>query len=209
MQVLGLDLGTTTFKAIVYGEGGEVRAQAAVSPVVRTERLAGTPIDFWPAADLWTSICAVTREVVGQLEDRHIDGVSIGELGLIGLPVDDNGEPLYDVVMWMNPPDPMAGIASPIDEKAMFASTGNRLNPIYPPIWISWLRAKDPSYPRDQRKWLNVGDYFAFRMTGVMAVDYSMASQNLVLDQWTLRYRTDLLEAMGLPPDLRRTAQRR
>jgi xylulokinase len=203
VQLLGLDLGTTTFKAIVYGEGGDVRAQAAVSPVTRTRRVAGTPIDFWPAAELWTSICAVTREAAGQLEDSRIDCLSIGQLGLVGLPVGKDGEPLYDAVAWMNPADPMAGFdPSLIDEKAMFASTGNRLNPIYPPIWISWLRTKDPSYPQRQQKWLCVGDYLAYRMTGVMAMDYSMASQNLVLDQRSLSYRTDLLEALRLPVDL-------
>ena len=107
------------------------------------------------------------------------------------------------MVAWMNPPDPFAGISPErIDEVAMFASTGNRLNPIYPPLWISWLRHNDGTYPDTFWKWLNIGEYLSHRMTGEVAIDYSMASQTLVLDQQRLEYRVDLLEEMGLPTDL-------
>jgi xylulokinase len=140
---------------------------------------------------------------VSQLEDQRVQGLAIVELGLVGLPLDPAGKPLYPPVAWMNPPDPAAGIAvDRIDERAMFASTGNRLNPIYPPVWISWLRLRDESYPRQPWKWLNIGDYIAYKMTGEFAVDFSMASQTLLLDQQTLSYRTDLLTTLGLPPEL-------
>jgi sugar (pentulose or hexulose) kinase len=210
VQLLGLDLGTTTFKAVVYSELGEVRASAATRPVSASALVAGTTVDLWPAEDLWSSICRMVREAVGQLADPMIDGLAIAELGLIGLPVDAGGKALYPPVAWMNPPDPLAGIGrGQIDEVAMFASTGNRLTPIYPPLWISWLRRHDDAYPSKFWKWLNIGEYLSHRMTGEVAIDFSMASQTLLLDQRSLEYRTDLLETMGLPADLPFAAQRR
>jgi xylulokinase len=47
-------------------------------------------------------------------------------------------------------------------------------------------------------RWLNVGDYLAYRLGGEMALDYSMASQTTVLDQRSLTLRPDLLHAFGL-----------
>jgi xylulokinase len=202
MQLLGLDLGTTTFKAVVYSEDGSVKASAAAPPATRRTVVAGVPVDLWPAEELWSCVCGIVRDAVGQLENAAVDGLAIVELGLVGLPVGRNGEVLYPPVAWMNPPDPFSTMRSDlIDEKAMFASTGNRLNPIYPPVWISWLQGHDDRYPRAPWKWLNIGEYVSFRMTGELATDYSMASQTLVLDQTSLEYRNDLLEAMGLGRD--------
>jgi xylulokinase len=199
MQLLGLDLGTTTLKAVVYGEDGTVRAAAAAPPPTRGTTVAGVPVELWPAEELWSCVCGVVRDAVGQLDDPAVDGLAIVELGLIGLPVGRHGEALYPPVAWMNPPDPFSMMRRElIDETAMFASTGNRLNPIYPPVWISWLRGHDDRYPRSPWKWLNVGEYLSCRMTGEIAIDYSMASQTLLLDQGSLKYREDLLEAMGL-----------
>ena len=181
VQLLGIDLGTTTFKAVVYSEFGAVKAAAATPPVTTSATVAGSALDLWPAEALWSSICGIVREAVGQLEDTRIDGLAIAELGLVGLPVGAGGEALYPPVAWMNPPDPFADFERElIDEVAMFASTGNRLNPIYPPIWISWLRRHDDSYPASFWKWLNVGEYLSYRMTGEVAIDYSMASQTLL-----------------------------
>jgi len=203
VQLLGIDLGTTTFKAVVFSERGNVKAAASAAPPTRTTIVAGTPVDLWPAEELWSCICAIVREAVSQLEDPRLDGLAIVELGLIGLPVGPSGEALYPLVSWMNPPDPFSAInRDVIDEISMFASTGNRLNPIYPPVWISWLRAHDDAYPASPWKWLNIGEYLAFRMTGEVAIDFSMASQTLLLDQRSLEYRADLLAAMGLPADL-------
>jgi xylulokinase len=202
MQLLGIDLGTTTLKAVVYSERGAVLGAAAVPPPSGRRMVAGTQLDLWPAEELWTRVCQVARGAVSQLADHRVDALAIAELGLVGLPVDGVGTPLYPPVAWMNPPDPFSGLAGDIDERAMFASTGNRLNPIYPPIWISWLRRHDEDFPPDPWKWLNVGEFLSHRMTGELAIDFSMASQTLLLDQKTLRYRTDLLEAMGLPPGI-------
>lgn len=203
MQLLGIDLGTTTLKAVVYAGDGTVKAAAAAPPPARSTAVAGVPVDLWPAEELWSCVCGIVRDAVGQLEDPAVDGLAIVELGLVGLPVGRAGEALYPPVAWMNPPDPFSGMRrEAVDERAMFASTGNRLNPIYPPVWISWLASHDDRYPRAPWKWLNVGEYLSCRMTGEVAIDYSMASQTLLLDQGSLKYRKDLLEALGLDSEL-------
>src|ERR1039458_5333874 len=49
-----------------------------------------------------------------------------------------------------------------------------RLSTIYPPAWITWMAEHEPSYARGMTRWLNVGDYIAYRLCGEMALDYSM-----------------------------------
>ena len=56
----------------------------------------------------------------------------------------------------------------------------------------------EPSYSCGMTRWLNVGDYVAYRLCGEMALDYSMASQTTIFDQKSLTLRADLLRSMGL-----------
>jgi xylulokinase len=60
----------------------------------------------------------------------------------------------------------------------------------------------EPSYCRGMSRWLNVGDYVAFRLCGEMALDYSMASQTTMFDQRSMRLRPDLLGSIGLDETL-------
>ena len=48
------------------------------------------------------------------------------------------------------------------------------------------------------RRWVFVGDWLAYPLSGELATDYSITSQTLVLDQRELRLRDDLLDAFGL-----------
>jgi xylulokinase len=57
-------------------------------------------------------------------------------------------------------------------------------------------------------RWLNVGDYVAYRLCGEMALDYSMASQTTMFEQKSLTMRPDLIRAMGLQETLFPTPKR-
>ena len=84
----------------------------------------------------------------------------------------------------------------------LFAIAGNRLNSIYPPAWIGWLSEREPRFAEGMVRWVFVGDWLAYRLSGVLATDYSITSQTLTLDQRELGLREDLLDAFGLSRDL-------
>lgn len=130
--------------------------------------------------------------------------MAIAQLGLIGAPLDDTNEPVYPFVTWL---DPAAGTStilarSGLQDTALFATCGNRLNSIYPPAWIGWMAEHEPRFAEGMRRWVFVGDWLAYLLCGELATDYSITSQTLVLDQHELVLRDDLLEAFSLPPDL-------
>jgi xylulokinase len=199
--LLGIDLGTTTLKAVAFDDRGTRLAAAAVEPPSREITIDGCAATVWPAEELWDRICELLRRVMASLS-VPVAGLAIVELGLAGVPILRDGSAGYPAVAWMSPSDPLDGMTRDLDSEASFHSTGNRVNPIYPPSWISWLRRHDPDYPREFRAWLYTGDYIAYRLSGEIGVDFSMASQTTVLDQHTLSYRDDLLDAYGLTSEI-------
>lgn len=198
--LLGIDFGTTTLKAVIFDERGRRLGAAAVQPPSEHITIDGCAVEVWPAEALWDRACELLRRVTAE-SSVAIDALAIVELGLIGVPVMPDGSAGYPAVAWMNPADPFSGMSHGLDNDAVFAVTGNRVNPIYPPSWISWLRHHDPDYPKDISAWLYTGDYVAYRLSGEMAVGTSMASQTTVFDQYEVAYRADLLDAYGLTPE--------
>jgi xylulokinase len=203
-RLLGLDLGTTSFKAVIYDEHGTTLSSSRISPPDEQILVDGFRVTVWRSEKLWEAVCGLVRRAVDALPDRALDAVAIAELGLVGYPVDDSGNALYAGVTWIDPaaPTSRAFSASGLDDGTLFSTTGNHLSPIYPPAWITWMAEHEPSYSRGMTRWLNVGDYVAYRLCGEMALDYSMASQTTMFDHRSLTLRADLLRSMGLDESL-------
>lgn len=203
-RLLGIDLGTTSFKAVVYDLHGTVLASSQVAPPDEQVTVNGFRVTVWRPEKFWDAMCVLIREAVRQLPDAALDALAIAELGLVGYPLDSSGNPLYAGVTWIDPSAPPSSAFRDcgLEDAALFSMTGNHLSPIYPPAWITWMSEFEPSYARGMVRWLNVGDYVAYRLCGEMALDYSMASQTTVFDQRSLSYRPDLLRAFGLDDDI-------
>ena len=199
-RLLGIDLGTTSFKAVVFDEHGTALASSRVSPPDEQILVDGFRVSVWAPEKLWGTICELIRRAVDGLPDRKLDALAIAELGLVGYPVDSAGNALYAGVTWIDPAaqPSRAFNCCGLDNAALFSITGNHLSTIYPPAWITWMAEHEPSYARGMTRWLNVGDYIAYRLCGEMALDYSMGSQTTLFDQKELKLRPGLLRAMGL-----------
>ena len=190
-RLLGIDLGTTSFKAVVFDEHGTALASSRVSPPDEQILVDGFRVSVWAPEKLWGTICELIRRAVDGLPDRKLDALAIAELGLVGYPVDSAGNALYAGVTWIDPAaqPSRAFNCCGLDNAALFSITGNHLSTIYPPAWITWMAEHEPSYARGMTRWLNVGDYIAYRLCGEMALDYSMGSQTTLFDQKELKLR--------------------
>jgi xylulokinase len=199
-RLLGIDLGTTSFKAVVYDGHGTSLANSQIPTPDEQVTANGFRVTVWRADKLWDVMCSLIREAVRQLPDPRIDALAIAELGLVGYPMDGSGNPLYAGVTWIDPSAPTSSAFRDcaLDDAVLFSRTGNHLSPIYPPAWITWMSEFEPGYARGMTRWLNVGDYVAYKLCGEMALDFSMASQTTVFEQSSLSYRPELLRAFKL-----------
>jgi xylulokinase len=202
-RLLALDLGTTSFKAVVYDEDGRKLNVQHADPPDRRIELDGVPVDMWEAEELWLTVADLCKRAVEPFAGA-VDALAIAQLGLIGVPLNTAGEPLFPLVTWLEPAAGTAKILarSGLTDTDLFAIAGNRLNSIYPPAWIGWMSEHEPRFADGMHRWVFVGDWLAYRLSGVLTTDYSITSQTLTLDQRELRLREDLLDAFALPHEL-------
>ncbi|MEZ4863353.1 MAG: FGGY family carbohydrate kinase [Caldilineaceae bacterium] len=199
--LLGIDIGTTNLKAIVFDTTGQSVAQAAV----RTPTYYPQPgWAYYDAEEIWQATSTALRAVTSQIDARQIVGLAVASYGETGVPLDGTGNPTYHAIAWFdNRTAPQAAwLQAHLGLDAIFAATGCALQPIFTLCKLRWLFEHAPETMARTQRWLNMADYIAYRLCGVAATDFSLASRMLTLDLQQQCWATDLLQAVAIPPAL-------
>jgi len=156
--------------------------------------------------DWWASVVASTRAL---LDGSDIDRQNIAAIGISGhslgvVPLDAQGRLLRgQVPIWSDsrPDTQMAEFFAKVPESQWYMTTGNGFPPaLYTVFKIMWLRDNEPELFAQIHKVIGTKDYINFRMTGVMATDYSYASGSGVYDLERWKYSEHLIAASALAP---------
>ena len=191
----GLDLGTTSIKAILYdSEKGEILSSAQRPTPVQS------PQPGWSEHDpeaLWETVCAVLREAVN---GRPVRGLAIGSMAEAGIALDRDGLPLDPIIAWFDRrSEPQARwIEEQISVPDLYRLTGQRVSPSFGITKLLWLRHNRPQVFAHLHTWLPLSSYILYRLTGERVADYSIASRSLLLDQNRFDWSSQLLDLAGL-----------
>jgi xylulokinase len=199
--LLGIDVGTTNCKALVFDAAGVQRAAASAPTPVSQPRPGWAEYD--PEA-LWQTVVAVVRQALGQVDPVRVLGVAVASMAEAGLLVGAAGQPLHPVIAWYDSrsdPQYRRWLAE-FGEERFRPVAGNRPNPVFGVFKLQWLRDHAPEAYTAAARWLHVADYIAFRLCGVQATDYSLATRTMLFDLPRLRWSPELIEAAGLRADL-------
>ena len=208
--VLGIDLGSTSLKAVVYDLDGNVISKGSHP----TESVTPDPEKpnwqvFLPE-HIWGGIAAAIRQAASQVKagDR-IRAAAVTGLGADSVPLDERGEPVYPFINWLDTRTTAqyewwlqhAGL-----EKT-FQITGWQ-----PFVWSTvfrfmWLQEKEPELARRVSRWLIVEDFVNYQLTGKFSTDYTDASPTLLFDQRSLSWSDELLGLAGIKKELLPTPQ--
>lgn len=196
--LLGLDIGSTTIKAVAL--------EPSSSRILRTAaRLTPTdqPKPGWYQHDperLWQAAADCLREVS---TGEPAAGLAISSMAEAGLPLDADMRPLYPIVAWYDTRcEPQAkSWEAAFTPAALHAITGQRINTSFTAFKWLWFRENEPQLAARTAHWLSVPDYLLWRLTGEQATDLSLASRTLLFDQRSRQWSCTMLEKAGLKPE--------
>src|SRR5215208_1935622 len=200
--LIGADVGTTNIKVVAFDRSG--RAVEGASSPTPTRYPSPGRADHDPGW-LWTSFAATLHRVTEKLDDPgRVASIAVASVGEAAVGLDFRGDPTGDIIAWFD------GRARPqaerlgrvVGQDRLFALTGLSLQPIFGLCKLLWLKENEPDAYSRTTTWLNMADYMAFRLCGVAATDYSLASRTLALDLHGLRWAGELLEEVGVSSDL-------
>lgn len=188
---LGLDLGTSSAKAVVTDEGAVIAEASEPLTVSRPgPRMSEQAPDDW-----WHAV----QRVMAKLSDH---GPAVDAIGLSGqmhgaVLLDARGRVLRDAILW-NDGRSDAECAVLEERVDVAALTGNRAMPGFTAPKLLWLRAHEPEIFARTRTVLLPKDYLRHRMTGELASEKSDASGTLWLDVGARDWSDEMLAATEL-----------
>ena len=199
--LVGIDLGSTTLKAVIYDTLGNVVASGC-RPTERFHPDPGHPEwTVWQPEQIWGGGAAALKEAVSAVDDpRKIKAVAVTGMGMDGLPVDEAGNWLYPLISWHCPrtgPQFDWWIEN-IGAEKTFATGGNTLWRFSTALRLLWMKEHEPEIFKRTDKWLLIEDFVNFMLCGVRATDFTMASCTLLFDQQKLDWSDDMLRQSGL-----------
>lgn len=183
MIIMGIDVGTTNIKAgLFHPNGTSIKLASRSTPTRQTEE----GYYYYDPTELWDTVSAVIREASRGITGEEIASIGIASMAEAGLLVDEQtGVPRSHLIPWFDTRtmDQIEQIKQAGEPLERFTATGLRANFKQGLSKILWLRDRGGA-DLTNVKWLSMGDYIAYQLTGRMATDYSLAAR-------TFAYRID------------------
>ncbi|HZH98148.1 MAG TPA: xylulokinase [Fimbriimonadaceae bacterium] len=193
-RLLGIDVGTTSAKAILIDESGRVLASASA------EYPLSTPQPLWSEQDpehWWIGV----QNCLQQLPSGPFDAIGLtGQMhGAVFL--DGDGEVIRPAILWN---DQRTAAECALVEQALGDELLEiTLNPMltgFQAPKILWLRAHEPEAYRRIRSVLLPKDYIRFRLTGELASDVADASGTGLFDVGARKWSERIITALDIDP---------
>jgi len=178
--VLGLDIGTTSIKAVLFDVNkGQIISTARKPTPSNHPQPTFTEHD---PESLWLCVAECIKEAS---KGYAVSGVSISSFAEAGLPLDENGNSLYPIIAWYDPrSQPQVDeLLDKHSEEQIYQITGQKPGFSFALMKILWLFENFPNIRTKIKYWVSVPDYILFRMTGGKFTDFTQASRTLLFDQ--------------------------
>jgi sugar (pentulose or hexulose) kinase len=204
--VIGVDLGTTSTKAIVQDLDGRRLALVAAATPWTSTAAGGTETTV---ARLEALLISTVRTAVEQaeMEAGAVRVVGLGVTGFAesGVLLDPAGRPCTPVIAWFDRrgEEQAADIALRRPDLAhqFVRRTGLRWSSQASVAKLLWFAEQGLTLTRGHR-WLSIPEYAVHLLGGDLVSEPSLASRTGLLDQNTLRIWRDGVSAFGLPATL-------
>ena len=134
-------------------------------------------------------------------EPRAIRSLAVASVGEAGVLLGDAGQPLAPIIAWYDTRTQaeLEWLLAAVGFERLHRVTGLCADPTFSLPKLMWLKRHLPEAFAAARRWLNVGDYLAWRLCGEVATDYSLASRTLLLDLERRVWAPALLDASEIP----------
>ncbi len=204
---LGVDIGTFESKGVLVDAHGTVIASAAAPHQMIVPRPGWA--EHRADADWWGDFVTITRALLADsgIDPARIAAIACSAIGPCMLPVDGNGAPLMNGVLYGVDTRASAEIDTlnaAIGEEVILARCGNALTSQSVGPKILWLKNNHPEIYAKTARILSATSYLVLKLTGEAVVDHFTAANfsplyDVETLDWTDELAADILPLEKLP----------
>ena len=199
--ILGLDIGTTSTKAVLFGLSGAELATAEQSYQLHTPQAGWVEQE---PEDVWQAMVKVLRAIVDEAGgQRRILAMALAAQSGSLIPARSDGTPVYPVITWMD------GRTEALVKEWQAEGVEEKVKPIsgwllYPGLClptIAWLRQYRPDVFAAAEHYFSVNDFLVHRLTDRFCTNPSNGGGMQLVDITTGQWSQELCALAGINPD--------
>ncbi|WP_353854182.1 gluconokinase [Bacillus sp. Bos-x628] len=197
--VIGLDIGTTSTKAVLFGSRGKVISKHSVHYDLIQ------PQPAWAEQDPEQIMEAVIASVRGALtkakfDAKHVIGVGMSTAMHSLIVMDQYGKALTNSIIWADnrSAEQAKRINTDMNGFHIYKRTGTPIHPMSPLSKILWIKETLPALFQQAAKFISIKEYILYHFFGQYVVDYSIASATGLFRLKTLQWDEEALRIAGI-----------
>ena len=201
MSLLGIDIGTTGCKALIFNLEGKVLSSAYREyPLLYSK-------EGWIELDperVWHNTKEAIKSAVEGAKKDKVKALSLSSLGEAVTPLGKKGETLARSIIGFD----LRGRESAlwwekrVGKSSLFKITGMPLNNTYTINKILWWKKKRKEVFKKAKKFLCYEDFAIFRLGLPPTIDYSLAARTMAFDIKEKKWSRKILNLSGIDEDL-------
>ncbi len=194
--ILGVDIGTSSSKALAFSVQGKVLAQHQIKYRIEHRR---PDYSEQNPDKLLKAVVGVIRETVKQVGRQPLC-VSFSSAMHSLMAVDKKGDPISPLILWSDNRSMKAATQFKQKQQALdfYRHTGTPVHAMSPFCKLLWWRQNEPSTFQAAGRFISIKEYLFFRFFGRYQVDYSLASATGLFDHETLQWYAPALDYAGI-----------
>ncbi|MGI6740892.1 MAG: xylulokinase [Brevefilum sp.] len=201
MYFLGVDVSTTSSKALLIDEKGQIIGVESSPHTLQSPRPLWSeqdPLEWWKAT---------SQSIQSVIKKAGIDSDSIGAVGLTGqmhglVLLDESGDVLRPAILW-NDQRTQAQcdeIHQGVGKERFIQITGNVCLTGFTASKIMWVKENEPEIYQQVKHILLPKDYIRYRLSGDYAMDKADGSGTVLFDLKSRDWSAPLLETLDINP---------
>lgn len=192
---MGIDIGTTSTKAIIFSDKGEALYTASAEyPLLTPEPKAAEQNPDEIVKAVFKVIKEVVKEATFEPERIRLLAFSAAMHSFIAL--DKKGQPLTASMTWADQrSEAQARQLKETNGQHIYENTGTPIHPMSPLTKLMWLREEKPAIFEEAHIFLGTKEYVFHKLFGDYVVDYSIASATGLFNIHTLDWDEEALQA--------------
>jgi len=200
LSLLGLEIGSSSSKGVVFNLDGTVLASATENYSIYSPSPAMFEID---AQKFWQAVVKITRRLSENVENDPIEALAISSQGETFVPVDKDGNEAGPAIMNSDnrAVEQTKQCLQTLGKEGIYRIAGVPAHPMFALNKIMWLKKHKPDDYARAKKFLSVGDYILMKMGLPPYTDYSLASRTMAFDINKKDWSDEILKCAGVTRD--------
>jgi xylulokinase len=197
LYLLGLDVGSTGCKVIVFDPDGKILGSGFEEYDIILDQNGKAEQD---AENIWRIICRIIKKSVADVDPSGICALSLSVQGDGIIPVDKNFDPLHNAILGMDyrSQPQVDAFEKQFNPKDVFKLTGMRPHPMNSLSKLLWFRETYPSIYNKTFKVTTFADFILGKLGAVPSIDYTMATRTMAFELSTNEWSEKILNKLDI-----------